>query len=103
MKQDLSLKVNYAFYLMLLRSWNCYLLIPQQPQQRKGPSLCSGELKHGFAQPQRVLASTHYQFSMPINPSPIQLIWLRLQMNSYQNMILENVFSVGFKMTLKFN
>ena len=93
----------YAFYLILLRSWKCYLLIPQQLQHRKGLSVWPGELKYGFAQPPRLLASTHCQFSMPINPSLIQLIQLRWQMNSHQNAILENVFSGGFKMTLKFN
>ena len=88
---------------MLLRSWNCYLLIPQQLQHRKGLSFWSEELKHGFAQPQRLLASTHCQFSMPISPWLIQLIWLRSQMNSHQNAILENLFSGGFKLTFKFD
>ena len=59
MKWNLSLKVNYTFYLMLLRSWNCYLLILQQPQHRKDLSLWHGELEHSFAQPQRLLASIH--------------------------------------------
>ena len=78
---------------MLLRSCNCYLLIPQQPQHRKGLSLWPGELNHGFAQPQRLLAATHCQPFMSISPS----------LNSHQNAVLENVFSEGFKMTLKFN
>ena len=69
----------------------------------KRSSLWPGELKHGFAQPPRRLTSTHCQFFMPISPSLIQLIWLRSQMNSHQNSILENVFSGGFKMALKFN
>ena len=60
-------------------------------------------IKYNFAQPQRVLASTHCQLFMPISPSLIQLIWLRSQMNSHQNAILENIFLGGFKMTLKFN
>ena len=88
---------------MLLRSSNCYLLIPQQPQHRKGLSFWPGELKHGFAQPQRLLTSTHCQFSMHTSPSLIQLIWLRSQMKSHQNAILENVFLGGFRMTFKFN
>ena len=56
-----------------------------------------------FAKPQRLLVSTHCQFSMPLSPSLIQLIWLRSQVNSHQNVILEKVFSGGFKMTIKFN
>ena len=41
--------------------------------------------------------------SLPISLSLIQLNWLRLQINSHQNAILENLFSGGFKMALKFN